>query len=138
MSDTLIPLATAIGVASPLVGGLALAVVATWRRADTVAQREREDCNRRIEKIEKRVERLEEEAESLRENSEHWRERWEREVRLGVQLAAMPSDGTPFRPPAPSDENTETRELRKIITDEALRQYVDSTPPRPRLPPKRR
>lgn len=139
MSDILIPLATAISVASPIVVGLSVAVVATWKRADTVAERERKDCNERIAKIEKRVEKLETEADDLREDNEHWRSRWEREVRRGVELAAMPSDGTPFRPPAPSDEDTQTRELRTLITEEALRQYLESTPPGPvrrRMPSK--
>lgn len=129
---SLIPLTSAISAVTPIVLGLAAAVVALWRKVAAVEVRERADCAERISGLEGRLDALE-------KDGAHWRDRWAREVQRNVELASMPSDGRAKRPPAPSwEEDTMVRRDRAAITEEALRRYVDESvppgPPRPRLP----
>jgi hypothetical protein len=94
---TLVPISTAIEVATAIVSPLLLAVGALWMKLAAVEQR------------------------------------WQDEVRRNVELVSMPSDGTPRRPPPPAwNEPARLREQRDAITDQALRDYVESRyPPAP-------
>lgn len=68
-------------------------------------------------------------------------ERWAREVRRGAALAAMTVDGPNALPPPEWDERTDVRERRALLEaegyregmNEALRRYLESTPPRQKL-----
>lgn len=81
----------------------------------------------------------------LEKNWENCEEKWAREVRRGAALAVLPVD--PFRPPAslPApdwEEPTGVRERRAELEREGLaegladvlREYLERTPPRGRLP----
>jgi hypothetical protein len=93
---TLVPISTAIEVATAIISPLGLAVAALWFKLMAVEKR------------------------------------WEDEVRRNVELASMPSDGTPRRPPPPAwNEPPKLREQRDAITEQALRDYVESRYPPP-------
>ncbi len=111
MSDTLIPLASAISVGSAVAGALTLAVIALWRKV-THIETKLGDCE----------------------------ERWRREVKRGAELFAKASmtapRADPALPPPPEwEEQTGVRNLRAELERESvLREYLESTPPGPRIP----
>jgi len=131
MSDLTIPLGVAGAIGLGITGGFG----ALWARLEKVETRERTECASRIAAIEKRVEKLE----GQRDDCE---ERWRREVKRNAALAAMPRrpEEPPPRelPPPDWDESTDVRnvrgELEREALDEELSRYMESTPPRPRMP----